>query len=385
MMTQKRRWLMVGLCLPLVLFLGFIGWIWFQHQEPTIEGVSLSAHLLRLNDGHADVRASALEFVKDHSDVFGPYCLRILSKQTTKVQAWVERAQRSLASTALGQKLGIRGPRNKLLVRAMTALALGVLDIPIEQKLHALNIGLHDADRQTRMESAKSLASIGPPSLQVFRPALTDTAIGVRNAAIYGVYLLGPVAKPALELLKGLLINEDQSVDPLAFEVFRQIGPDSAEVLGNALSTTNAVQKIRLLKAMVPLGRHIYPFRDYFIAGLNHVAPKVRAESARALMSAGGVHAGVAALLFPLLKDETTEVRLTALQLLNQRVPFAEPVIPDLLTLLEDDEKEIRRIAGFMLERLSPKTPESKQALNMALSSENVFVREVAQKTLANE
>ncbi len=97
------------------------------------------------------------------------------------------------------------------------------------------------------------------------------------------------------------------------------------------------------------------------------------------------MHAGVAALLFPLLKDEEVEVRLSVVQLLNQRVPFTEPAIRDLLLLLEDDEKEIRRIAGFMLERLTPKAPASKEALREALKSENIFIREVAARALANE
>ena len=171
----------------------------------------------------------------------------------------------------------------------------------------------------------------------------------------------------------------------MSFEVFQRVGPEAAEVLGNALNTTNVVKRFRLLKAIVSLGNSIYPYRDHFIAGLKHPSSKIRSESARALMAGGQVHAGVAALLFPLLKDEEAEVRLSVVQLLNQRVPFTEPAIRDLLLLLEDDEKEIRRIAGFMIERLTPKAPASKEALREALKSENVFVREVAAKALANE
>ena len=193
---------------------------------------------------------------------------------------------------------------------------------------------------------------------------------------------MGPEAQPALESIKNLLINEDLNLDPLCFEVFCRIGPEAAHVLGKALSTTNAVAKYRLLKAMVPLRRSIYPYRQMFMEGLEHPDPKVRSESARALIAAGSVHAKVAALLFPLLEDDAPEVRLTALQLLNGLVGFAEPVIPVLLGLLEDDDKEIRRIAGSVLERLSPSTRESKQALEAALISENIFVREVAEKVL---
>ena len=385
MMTRKRRWFLVCLGLPLVLLVGFISWIWFLQQEPTLDGETLSQHLLRLHDAHADVRASSLEYVKAYPDVFGPYCLQLLSKKTTTMQAWLERFQTSFAPTRLGRKLGVKSPRLKLQVRAMSALALAVLDVPIQEKIHALKVGLYDADRQTRMESVKSLATLGASSLPIFEQALADSAIGVRNAALYGMYLLGSEAKPALESVKDLLINEDLSTDPLNYEVFWRVGPESAEVLGNALNTTSAVKRFRLLKAMVPLRRFIYPYRDHFIAGLKHANPKVRSESARALMAAGRVYAEVAALLFPLLKDEETEVRLIALQLLNSRVAFTEPVIPELLVLLEDKEKEIRRLAGHILERLSPKTPTSKEALQKALNSENIFVREVAAKTLANE
>ena len=42
-------------------------------------------------------------------------------------------------------------------------------------------------------------------------------------------------------------------------------------------------------------------------------------------------------------------------------------------------------MAGFMLERLTPKASASKEALREALKSENIFVREVAAKALANE
>jgi HEAT repeat protein len=384
MMTQKRRWLLVCLCLPLVLLVGLVSWIWFQQQEPTLDGEPLSQHLLRLHAPHADVRASSLEFVKAHPDEFGPYCLQLLSKETTTMQAWLERVQTKLAPTRLGRKLGVKSPRLKLQVRAMSALALAVLDVPVEEKIQALKVGLYDADRQTRMESVKSLATLGPASLPILEPALTDSAIGF-VMPLSMACILGPEAKPALESLKDLLINEDFSTDPLNYEVFWRVGPEAAEVLGQALDTANAVQQFRILKAMVSLRRYIYPYRDHFIAGLKHANPKVRSESARALMAAGRVFAEVAALLFPLLKDEESEVRLTALQLLNQRVNFTEPAIPEFLLLLEDDEKEIRRIAGTILERLTPKTTDSKEALKDALNSENIFVREVAAKALANE
>src|SRR6056300_682127 len=123
-MTRKRRWWLVGLCLPLVLLLGLICWVWFHQQEPTLEGKPLSEHLLKLHAPHADVRASSLEYVKAHSDVFGPYCLQLLSKETTPIQAWLERVQTRLAPTRLGRKLGVKSPKLKLQVRAMSALAL---------------------------------------------------------------------------------------------------------------------------------------------------------------------------------------------------------------------------------------------------------------------
>lgn len=385
MMTLRRRWLIVCLSIPLFILVTLFGWLWLQQKEPTLDGKPLSNHLLKLHDSHADVRASALKYVQAHQEVFGPYCLRLVSNQNTTMQAWMHRFQQKVAPTRLGQKLGVRNPMYQLKVRAMAALALGVVDLPAAEKISALKVGLYDADRQTRMESVKSLAALGAPSLEVLEASMTDVSIGVRNAGLYGMYLLGPEARPALGSLKDLLINEDLNLDPLSFEIFWRIGPEAADTLGSALNTTNAVAKYRLLKAMIPLRRLIYPYRDQFIEGLKHTAPKVRSESARALISAGRVDAKVAALLFPLLRDDAVEVRLTAVQLLNQRVPFAEPAMPELLLLLEDEEKEIRRIAGFMLERMILKTSASRQALESALNSENIYVREVAGKALANQ
>ena len=384
-MNRKRRWLLVSVYLPLVLLVGLTSWVLFQQQEPSLGGEPLSHHLLKLQDGQSDIRASSLEYVRAHSAEFGPYCLKTLSGQSNVIQTWLESLQGRLAPTRIGRKLGVKNPRINLRIRAMSALALGVLDVPLEKKIQALKVGLYDNDRQTRMESVKSLAALGAHSLQILEPALMDKRSGVRNASLYGVYLLGPEASPALESLKNLLINEDLSLDPLSFEVFQRVGPEAAEVLGNALNTTNVVKRFRLLKAIVSLGNSIYPYRDHFIAGLKHPSSKIRSESARALMAGGQVHAEVAALLFPLLKDEEVEVRLSVVQLLNQRVPFTEPAIRDLLLLLEDDEKEIRRMAGFMLERLTPKASASKEALREALKSENIFVREVAARALANE
>ena len=381
-MNKRRRWLFLGLFLPLLSIILIGAWIWFSQKEPTLDGKPLSEYLLKLNAPHADVRASSLEYVKNHSEVFGPFCLKLLSKETTPIQAWMYRFQKQLAPTQMGRRLGIRSPRLQILIRAMSALAVGAMDLPAPAKIKALKVGLYDADRQTRMESAKSLVALKEASLPILEEAIVDADIGVRNAAIYGMYLLGPEAKPALESLKNLLINEDLSLDPLCFEVFWRIGPESAHTLGQALNTTNAVAKYRLLKAMVPLRRHIYPYQNEFISGLKHADSKVRIESARALMVAGRVYADVVAMLFPLLRDDETEVRLAIVKLLNQRVPFTEPVIQDLLLLLEDDEQEIRRVAASILERMNPQSSDSKKALKDALQSENAYVREVAAKAL---
>ena len=103
-MNRKRRWLLVSLYLPLVLLVGLIGWVLFQQQEPSLGGEPLSHHLLKLQDGHSDIRASSLEYVKAHSAEFGPYCLRILSRRSNVIQTWLESLQGRLAPKTWGEK-----------------------------------------------------------------------------------------------------------------------------------------------------------------------------------------------------------------------------------------------------------------------------------------
>lgn len=382
-MRRIRTWLWLSAVLSVVLLAGGLAFIWSVSNEPKLNGQPLSEHLLKLQLSDQEVRAVTLKLIAEHPSVFGPYCLDLVANGPSSVEQWTDQFQSKYRSTVIGRKLGLRSPLKKYLARSMAAAALSVLDVGEDQKLNALRSALFDEDRGLRMEASKVLAQMGPVSLGLLKESLGDPDPGVRNAGLYGMYLMGSEARPALEALKQLLLNQSFNVDGVLFEVFARIGQPSVPVLIEAMEGADALGKYRILRALVPLGRHLYAHQKLFIAELQHPDSAVKMESVKALMAAGFVDEKVTSLLFPLLKDPDPNVRLTVLRQLNSRVPYAEPVLADLVALLTDDHKEIRELAGHIIDRIPLKMGGSRDILDSARRSEFAYVREVAEKRLA--
>lgn len=383
-MRRPRTWLLLALVFPAVLAAGTLLFFWSVSSEPELHGQPLSEHLLKLRQSDQEVRNSTLKLIEDHSSLFGPYCLDMVANGPSSIEQLSDQFQSKYVSTTIGRKLGLKSPLKKYLARSMAAGALGVLDVDKAKKMAALRIALFDQDRGLRMEASKVLAQMGPATLGLLEESLGDPSPGVRNAGIYALYLLGPEAAPALESLKKVLLNKAFNVDGLLFEVFGRIGEPSVPVLIDAMDGADAQGKSRILRALVPLRRHLLPYRNVFITELQHPDPTVKMEAVNALMAAGFVDAQITSLLFPLLKDPDSKVRLTVLKQLNSWVPYAEPALEEILNLLTDDHKEIREMAGFIIERIPLEMDGSRDLLESARRSEFAFVREVAEKRLAN-
>ena len=381
-MRRLSRWLWLAVALPGVLLAGAFLFIWSISQEPKLNGQLLSDHLLKLQLSDQEERNAALDLIAGHPSIFGPYCLDLVANGPTSVELWTDGIQKKYGSTIVGRKLGLRSPLKKYHARSMAAAALGVLDVGEDDKLAALRSALFDGDRGLRMEASKALAQMGAVSLGLLEESLENPDPGVRNAGIYGLYLLGPKAQPALKTLVELLLNPVVNVDGVLYEVFGRIGEPAVAELMEAMEGADAQRKYRILHALVPLGRHLYAHQKVFINELQHPDSTVRMASVNALMAAGFVDAKVTSLLFPLLKDPDPDVRLTVLRQLNSRVPYAEPVLADLVVLLTDDHKEIRELAGFIINRIPLEIEGSKDILESARQSEFAYVREVAERRL---
>ncbi|MDA7617848.1 hypothetical protein N8703_00910 [Verrucomicrobia bacterium] len=384
-MMARNKWIFFGSFVLLLSIIGALLLFRTALRETHIDGKTLHAHLHELHNSVSQARKLKLGYIRSHTTLFAPYCLKTLLNRPTLIESYVRRFRSKYGKTPLGYRLGIRSPDRNVKTRAMAACALSVLDIADAEKVRALQVGFLEGERQTRMESVKALAAMGSLGLPIFQASLDDPSVDLRNAALYGIYLLGDEAEPALVALRELLMDASLFPDPLLFEVFVRIGPRAVPVLGQALDTPNALVKARLIKAMVPLRRLNAPYRQLFIDGLKDGDPDVRLESARGFVAVGGVDAKSAVALFPLLGDPSPKVRLVVLQLFSQISPFAEPMLVDLITLLEDDDKEIRRLAARIIEGLPLDLEASMQILQVASNAQNAFVREVAQKALVDK
>lgn len=382
-MHRFRTWLWLLVLLPVLLLVGGLLFVWGISREPELNHLPLSEHLLKLQLSDKEVRSETLKLIVDHQALFGPYCLDLVANGPSSIEHWTDQFQSKYGSTVIGRKLGIKSPLKKYHARSMAAVALGVLDVGEGEKLDAFRSALFDEDRGLRMEAAKGLAHMGPVSLGLLEESLGDPNPGVRNAGVYGMYLLGPEARPALETLIQLLLSKSFNVDGVLFEVFGRIGEPAVAALIEAMGGADAQGKSRILRALVPLGRQLHAHQNVFISALRNPDSEVRKEAANALMAAGFVDAKTMALLFPLLKDPDPGVRLAVLRLLNSKVPYAEPALADLVDLLTDDHKEIREMAGLIIDRIPLKLGGSKSVLDAARHSEFAYVREVAESRLS--
>jgi HEAT repeat protein len=348
-----------------------------------IEGKSPNTHLLNLGAPLPDQRAAARELILRHPERFMDHCLKLIESQPTQVERWLARLRGALATSSVGRWVKVAPPYWEQQTRLMAFECMTLLDPSFSQIQPLLAIGIRDPNHQIRMESAKCLANQGEEGLPLLKTLLQDADPSVRHVGFYAAYKMGVHAIGAVDLLVACLLDDQQlEPDPLLYEVFAQLGSQAVPSLGDRLHQASRPMRLRLLRAMIPLGARTVAYQRWFLQGMQDELPAMRSLAAQAFFASGWIDKEAYVAIFPLLEDEDRAVRLKALELMDTRSAYAEPSVPSLLSLLNDDDPAIRQRAERLIQRVPVEQDITRQLFNQAASTGNAYVQEVVTRKL---
>jgi HEAT repeat protein len=208
--------------------------------------------------------------------------------------------------------------------------------------------------------------------------------------AAKSIALFGPIGGPAAPTLAGILADESRShiTRMMALEALSRIGPGEVEVLpaiiaillSEADSGDALDRRIAACDALVLLRSGAAPALPYLIRLLNDESSRLRTSAAAAIGAIGAAaSSAIESLVDVVLFDEAPEARDAAAIALGNMGEAAEPA---LLTLAQDNEAEVRRLAAVALVRVSGSADAVAALQSLAADDESELVRITAIESL---
>ncbi|MEQ2006190.1 MAG: HEAT repeat domain-containing protein [Limisphaerales bacterium] len=305
---------------------------------------------LELKD--AIVICKQLEEVEDAILTFGPEAIPSLlammqnrpSAITGKLCQW-------------GHRFGWDGYLNERYERESRAGAfgLGVFGPELRGVLPQLTTEFSEPVNSERVMPL--LAGLGKPAMPVFLDALTNSA--VRDSAFQGLSWLGTNASSASGTLRGFLTNSNPVLREKALRAFFYTAKPDA----------------KLLAEITPfLSDRELGVRYTACEGLGWVAKELPPGTPELVMAAAAVAA--------MQHDPVETVRMFAAQALGRFGAAAEPQLPTLLELLNDNHGAVRFQAAQSLAALKLQLPTVVPALVERLDDHDASVREAVAESL---
>lgn len=209
---------------------------------------------------------------------------------------------------------------------------------------------LKDTDDLARCFAASTLAELGAGSTTYFNdllPMLQDPDPGIQSAAMSALAGMGPKTAPqVVKALLPLLHSTDRKMPwemEKAFTELRNEALPMADVLLPELRKAPAQMKIAIIGALAPVQADATPYIELLRPYLQDPDSDLRASAAKVL---AGIGTGPEAAAFiqkemlPLLNDPDKRVKTAVVQGLSRTAN-----VPLLLPLLYDEDSDLRRSA----------------------------------------
>lgn len=362
-------------------------------REPTYYGTPLSIWIARLKSTDVRTRKDAVEAIGEigqRAPEVAPAA--VLPALTAAFKdKYAEVRERVIA-----QLLGLRTPEKGAVVplliealddpsanvRADAALTLGELGPAAEKAVPKLAAMLKDKENVNHWYAARSLGRIGPgaaAAAPALAEALKDT-VPVRRRATVALGLIGPDAKAAGPALVAVLKDPNEDI---RFEAALALA-----CIGNAAgrSILEGSTGHRATEGLVRLGPKQEPLRalkrDLYSDDLY-----VRDSAAETLARLGPEAKGAANALADCLKNETAHAsfRLAASTALLRMGEHKDEAVAALIKLVRDDAKnnaEMRMSAIELLEQAGPDAKAAIPVLREAVKDRDALVWHAAARAL---
>ncbi len=165
--------------------------------------------------------------------------------------------------------------------------------------------------------------------------------------------ILGPLAKPAIPALLGLLAQTE--MDGVAAEALAAIGPEGVAALAGTLGSPNKWARFLAVRALRKTGGASVPIAGpALLRSLKDPAPEVRADAALSLSRLRFNPLATIPALLPNLGDTNAWVRTLTASALGSYGSDAAAAVPSLLKLLTDSDVEVAAAAQGALLLIAP-------------------------------
>ena len=259
-------------------------------------------------------------------------------------------------------------------------------DISSPSSVQALIKALSDTDYMVRWNAAVALGDIGPDAkaaVPAIVQALSDSNGKVQSGAAYALGRIGPDAIPALIQA---LSNSNDKVRSIAAHALGLIGPDAAAAvpaLVQALSDNNEKVRRRAAEALSKIGSDATKAAiPVLIQNLSNNDWSVRYDATWALGKIGpDAKAAVPALILS-ITDEDEVINKRIIEALNRIGPPNQDIIHQLIQLLAHKNNTIRLLAVKTLSQKPIRTEQEKRAFMSVLEDPEPELRKMAIETL---
>jgi len=231
-------------------------------------------------------------------------------------------------------------------------------------------------------ESIAVIVEIGPEAkaaLPGLAKALKAEAPSVRFKAAIALWKVGRQGTEAVPALREELQDSKSGSRQQAIQIVTEIGPDAA-LLSPQLVTALADKIARIRESAADALEQIGPGAAPALAeGLSHSDAKIRLQCATILrhLSPSAAQAGTQKLTAA-LKDEVGQVRLAAAGALWRLDRQGDLIAPVLLSLLDENDKAVRKEAAELLCAIRPRPKEATLGFSILLKDVDPFVRVMA-------
>jgi HEAT repeat protein len=261
---------------------------------------------------------------------------------------------------------------------------LGTLGEDAAPAVPALVKALANPEAEIRWHAARGLGSIGAPAKSAV-PALVekldDEVPEVRSYAAYALGKIGDGSEAIVDRLIPLAFDASPLVRRAAMRAVHELNPPQEKTMPMVLKILEESDPSIVMPALHSLAEQGEEAVPRLIRALEH--DRACYWACLVLAEIGPKAKDAVPHLKPVLQHKDPEVRMQALVALGEIGPASQPLIPDMVAALKNDEiGGVRYAAAFALGRVGT-TPEANAALEEAIKGKDAFLRMVGAWAIA--
>lgn len=228
----------------------------------------------------------------------------------------------------------------------------------------AIRMGLQTASPQEHSpELERALAAVemmelfggnAASAVPVLIQAARSRSVLLRRSAANTLGMIGPAADPAIPTLVDLLLfDESEEVRDLAARALGRIGSAAEPPLTQLLSDPDVGVRVRVARAFAEMTAVSPPSQQALQAAAQDDEPQVAVAALAALWQTTADGETVIPGALEMIVHPDREIRMRAVELLESLGPAAEPALPGLRELAEDESPSVRQAARRVLRTLA--------------------------------